>query len=333
MRMLLIRGVRLLAIEGMMAFGAATIFAAEPLLFKNKVPWPEVKGRFDHFAADTNTHRIFVAALGNNTVEVIDGVAAKRRHSITGQHKPCGIAFIAETKRLFVANGGDGTIKVYDSESYRLVKSITGLDDADNVRFDAKAGLLYVGHGDGGLSAVDPAKLEVVASIKLKAHPESFQLEQTSPRIFVNVPEAKHIAVVDREQRKVITTWPLEKFQANFPMALDETSRRLFIGCRRPARLVVLDTESGKPVSDLAISGDTDDLFYDARRRRLYASCGAGFVDVIEQTSSDNYRRVGSIPTSPGARTSFFSEALNLFFVAVPERGGGQAELRIFQPE
>jgi len=125
--------------------------------------------------------------------------------------------------------------------------------------------------------------------VKLAKHPESFQLEQNGSRIFVNVPDAKQVAVVDREKRAVIATWPMEKFQANFPMALDESNHRLFIGCRKPARLVVLDTDTGKPVTDLAISGDIDDLFYDLIRTQLYLSCGEGFIDVIRQRSPDKY--------------------------------------------
>src|SRR5262249_28655223 len=157
-----------------------------------------------HFAADTNTHRLFIAALGNNTVEVIDTASARRVQSIAGLHKPTGIAFLSTTHRLFVANGDDASVKVYDGQNYKLLKNISGLDDADNVRYDARANLLYVGCGNGALAIVDPEKLETVASIRLKAHPESFQLEQNGPRIFVNVPDAKQITVVDREQRKAI---------------------------------------------------------------------------------------------------------------------------------
>jgi DNA-binding beta-propeller fold protein YncE len=285
---------------------AATVSGAEHLMLKGTVPLPGVKGRFDHFAIDTNTHRLFLAALGNDTVEIFDTVSAKRLHTITGQHKPCGIAFIPATQRFFVANGDDGSVKVYDGQAYRLVKNITGLDDADNVRHDAKANRIYVGYGNGALGVIDPEKLETIGSIKLKAHPESFQLERNGPRIFVNLPDAKQIAVVDRDKRSVVATWPMDKFQANFPMALDDANHRLFIGCRKPASLAVVDTVTGKITADIAISGDTDDLFWDALRKRLYISCGEGFVDVIEQTAADKYTRRERIPTRNGARTSFF---------------------------
>jgi YVTN family beta-propeller protein len=309
-----------------------TTFGAEQFALKATVPLAGVKGRFDHFALDTNAHRLFVAALGNNTVEIIDTAGAQRLRTIPDQHKPCGIAFLPATKRLFVANGDDGSVKVYDSESYRLVKSITGLDDADNVRYDAKADLLYVGFGDGALGVIDPAKLEIVARIKLKAHPESFQLEQNGPRIFVNVPDARQITVVEREKRAIVATWPMEKFRANFPMALDDANHRLFAGCRQPARVVVLETETGKLLTDFAISGDTDDLFWDAARKRLYISCGEGFVDVFGETGG-TFTRTAHVATRAGARTSYFAPPFSEFYLAVPDRNGAAAELRIFTAE
>ena len=131
----------------------------------------------------------------------------------------------------------------------------------------------------------------------------------------------------------LLATWPMTQYTANFPMALDEANRRLFVGCRQPARLVVLDTSTGKTVSDLAISGDTDDLFYDAKRKRLYLSCGEGFIDVVEQQDADTYRRRAHIPTRAGARTSFFSDDRNEFYLAVPAQGAHEAEIRVFQPQ
>jgi hypothetical protein len=211
--------------------------------------------------------------------------------------------------------------------------TLADLPDADNLRPDATTKLAWLGYGDGAMAIIDPAAPKVVASIKLGGHPESFQLEQGGPRIFVNVPDAKHVAVIDREKRSVASIWSMQKFQANFPMALDEANHRLFIGCRKPARLVVLDTATGKPVTDLAISLDTDDLFYDTKRKRVYVSCGEGFIDVVEQSSRDSYRRLTRIASASGARTSFFSPDLDRLYLAVPGRGPQKAEIRIFQPQ
>jgi DNA-binding beta-propeller fold protein YncE len=309
--------------------------AQEPatLTLTKTVPLPGVKGRFDHFAIDVKGHRLFLAALGNNTLEVVDIAAGKRLQSITGLKKPTGVVYLPASNQIAVANGDDGTFRLYNGISYALVTKVDALDDADNVRVDQKSGLIYVGYGEGALAAIDPVTMKQTASIKLAAHPESFQLEPQGNRIFVNVPDAKHVAVIDRAQATVLATWPMTQFTANFPMALDETNGRLFVGCRQPARLVVFDTSTGKSAAGLTISSDTDDLFYDAKRKRLYLSCGEGFVDVIGQRDADTYRSLDRIPTRAGARTSFFSADLNEFYLAVPLQGEHEAEIRVFQPQ
>jgi DNA-binding beta-propeller fold protein YncE len=312
---------------------ALALCGQQPAVLKlaQTIPLPGVKGRFDHFAIDAKGHRLFVAALGNNTLEVVDIAAGKRLKSITGLRKPTGVLYLSEENQIGVSNGDDGTFKLFDAVSFAVVKSLGSLDDADNVRFDARTKLVYVGYAEGALAIINSATMRQTGSIKLTAHPEAFQLETQGQRIFVNVPDGNQIAVIDREKKSVVATWPMEKFQANFPMALDERSRRLFVGCRKPARLVVLDTETGKSVTDLEISGDTDDLFFDVKRERLYSSCGEGFLDVIQRSAGDRYERIARQPTRAGARTCFYSAELDRLFLAVPQRGGQDAEIRIYE--
>ena len=297
------------------------------------IPLPGVKGRFDHFSIDAKGNRLFVAALGNNTLEAIDLAAAKRIQSVADMSKPTGVLYLADHNQIAIANGDDATFKLLDGATFKVIQSLGEVPDADNLRLDPKTNLAWLGYGDGALAIIDAAGPRLTGSVKLAAHPESFQMEKEGVRIFVNVPDAKQIAVVDRDKRFVLAIWPMDKFQANFPMALDEPNHRLFVACRKPPRLVILDTETGKPVADLAISGDTDDLFHDAKRKRIYISCGEGFVDVIAQSSPDNYQRIAKVSTAAGARTSFFSPDLDRYYLAVPDRGNQKAEIRVFQPE
>jgi len=314
---------------------AFAVHAAEPatLELTQTIPLPGVKGRFDHFAIDTTGKRLFVAALGNNTLEVVDLAAGKRIRSLAGMSKPTGVLYLPDPNQVIVANGDDGTLKILGGADFKVLQNLTALADADNLRFDPQTKLAWLGYGEGALGIIDPAAAKLLGSVKLPAHPESFQLETGNRRIFVNVPDAKQVAVIDRVKRTVTDTWPMETFQANFPMALDETNHRLFIGCRQPARLVVLDTATGKPAADLAISGDIDDLFYDAPRKRLYLSCGEGFLDTVEQTTADTYTRASQMPTAPGARTCYFSPVTDRLYLAVPDRGAQKAEIRIYQPQ
>jgi hypothetical protein len=200
--------------------------------------------------------------------------------------------------------------------------------DADNLRYDVAAKQLYVGHGGGGLGAIDVTRGGIAAEIPLSAHPESFQLESRGSRVFVNVPSAHHIAVVDREKKRVIATWPLEFVAANFPMVLDESTHRLMIATRIPGRLLVFDTESGKQIAKLDLHGDCDDLFFDPSRRQLYASCGEGFIDVFTQTTEDHYALKRAVKTAGKARTCFFDG--EHIYLAVPKQGDRSAEVRCY---
>src|SRR5207247_4143612 len=260
------------------------------LKLKQTIPLPGVEGRIDHFALDASGERLFVCALGNNTVEVLDLRKGERVHSITGLGAPQGIAYIPELDRLFVANDKGGIFKIYDAKSFQPVGELNFKDDADNVRYDEGAKRIYVGFGSGGIAIVNAVDGKQLGSITLAAHPEAFELEKNGKRIFVNVPNSRHVAVIDREKGEVVTTWKTDLAFGNFPMALDETNHRLFLGCRMPSKLIVLNTDSGDVVTKIDISGDPDDVFYDSKRHRIYATCGAGKIDIIEQTGADAYR-------------------------------------------
>lgn len=295
------------------------------------IPLPGVEGRFDHFAVDLQRQHLFVAALGNDTLEVLNLRAGKHFRSIKGLQKPTGIAFAPEFNRIFAASGDGETCEIFNGDTFSLVQSVKSLPDADNVRYDSAAKYLYVGYGDGALAVVDAASGQRLGDIKLAGHPESFQLEKAGARIFVNIPSAGHIAVVDRAKRAVVATWPLEGARSNFPMALDEANHRLFVGCRDPARVLIYDTSSGRVTATLKIAGDTDDLFYDTARKRLYVACGAGFINVFQQHGADRYALIASIATAAGARTALFVPELKRLYVAVPHRGTQGAQIRVYK--
>jgi DNA-binding beta-propeller fold protein YncE len=293
------------------------------------IPLEGVEGRIDHLAVNPSAGRLYVAALGNNTVEVIDLAAGRRVDTIKGLEEVQGIVAIPELQRLVVASGGDGQCRIYDS-SLRIVGQIGDLEDADNVRYDPQAGQAIVGFGHGALAFVDPQSGTKVGEIKLDGHPESFQLEARGARIFVNVPGAGEVAVVDRTRQAVVAKWPLSEAKGNFPMALDEADHRLFIGCRRPAKLLVLDTEAGGTVAVLDIVGGTDDIFYDRANRRIYVSGSKGGISVVQQTDADHYAALADVPTAPGAQTSLFVPGTGKLYVAIPHRGSQQAQIEVF---
>ena len=315
--------------------GIVTVAAqsAAPLKLKQTIPLSGVEGRIDHFAFDPAGERLFICALGNNTVEVLDLRKGNRVHSITGLGAPQGVAYVPEVNRLFVANDKDGICKIYDGKSFQVVGELNLKDDADNVRYDEATKKIYVGFGTGGIAVLNAPDGKQLGSIKLSAHPEAFQLEKNGNRIFVNVPNSRHVEVIDRDKGEVIARWKTDLAFGNFPMALDEANHRLFVGCRLPSRLVVLNTDSGDVVAKIDISGDSDDVFYDSKRHRIYAICGAGKIDIIEQTDPKTYKALTKVDTAIGARTGLFVPERDTLFVAVPNRGSQQTEIRSYQVE
>jgi YVTN family beta-propeller protein len=304
---------------------------SEPLKLETTIPMAEVQGRIDHLSIDVKGQRLFVAALGNNSLEVIDLRENKRVHTINGLAEPQGIAYIPSVNRLFVANAKDGSVRAFDVDSWKILKSISYGDDADNLRYDPSNGHIWVGYGGGALGEFDQEGTKL-ADIKLDAHPESFQLEKSRSRIFVNLPGSQKISVVDRKTRRVVESWGTGGPLANYPMALDERDHRLFVVTRLPARLIVLDTDQGKRVATLSAIGDCDDVFYDERRHRIYAIGGEGGISVFQQRDADHYDELGRIKTVSGARTGFFSAELDKLYVAVRKHESQSAEIRLYVP-
>src|SRR5438105_11716624 len=235
-----------------LCYTLATVRAqTAPLKLTETIALPGVEGRIDHFAFDAAGERLFVCALGNNTVEVVDLHKGVRVHSMTGFGAPQEIAYIPELNRIFVANDKGGICKIYDGKSFQAVGELDFKDDADNVRYDSTTKQIYVGFGSGGIAVVNAPDGKQIGSIKLSAHPEAFELDKNGKRIFVNVPNARNVAVIDQEKGKVVATWKTDLAFGNFPMALDDANHRLSIGCSLPPKLVTLDSATGQRVSSI----------------------------------------------------------------------------------
>ncbi len=307
----------------------------QPLVLVRIIPVPDAEGRFDHMAVDVKRGRIFAAVYGNDTIEVMDAPRGRRIHTIQGGlNKPQGVAYIPESNRIVVSNSGDGSCKIFDGETYKLIDTVKFPEDADQLRYDPVTKRVYVGYGDGAIGMIDMTNNKRLDSdFEVGVHPESFQLEESGPRIFVNLASISQIAVIDRNAHTV-TKWPLSEAGTNFPMALDETHHRLFVAARRPARLLVLDMESGKVIASLPGAADTDDMWYDATRKRIYVPSGEGFIFVYQQIDPDRYERIAKIPTAIGARTSAYYGQVgkhNSFYLAVPGRSNKGAELWVYE--
>ena len=241
------------------------------------IPLPNVRGRIDHASVDLKGQRLFLAAVANNTLEVIDLKTGQRVRTITDLEEPQGVYYDAGTNRLFVACGGNGVTNVYDGTTFKLIASHKFPDDADNIRYDARTNQVIVGYagakqlrkreeGTGGLGFLD-TNGKLIREIVIDAHPESFRLEGKGTRLFVNVPDKQEIEVVNLDKSAVVARWPVTASKNNFPMSLDEAHHRLMVGAWVPPRLLVFDTDSGKQVASAEVSGNSDDLFLRCEQR------------------------------------------------------------------
>lgn len=303
-----------------------------PLRLVQVITLPDVAGPLGHMSADPLGRRLFVAALGNSAVEIIDLRAGRLTAEIANMPQPQGILYEANTRRLFVSSGADGTCRAFDvSTTFSMLAAVPLGGNASAIRYAPATRQLVVGYGSGALGFIDPVNMSLIGSVDLVGHPEGFQIETNSNRAFVNVPDAQHVTIVNRATRTIIESWPMGNLSLNYPMALDESHNRLFVGCRRPAMMQIFDTAGGA-IAQFGIDDDADDMFYDARHARLYVSCGQGVLDVIAQDSPDAYHLALALPTAPGARTSLYDPILDRLFVALPLRPGHPAEIRVYAP-
>lgn len=306
--------------------------AQPPLVMERRIAMDRVGGRIDHMAIDLGRKRLIVAALGNGTVELVDLVANKVTNRIDGLRSPQGIGYVAGADLILVASAGDGSVRMFRGGNLAPEGVVQLGADADNVRIDSHNGHAFVGYGSGGLAVIDPLTASVLARVPLPAHPEGFQLNLGDHRVFVNLPDARQIAVVDLAAGRAVASWPLPNLLSNFPMAIDEAGDRLAVAFRHPARLAVLAPSDGTVIASHETCGDADDVFFDDRRRRIYVSCGTGVIDVFEQAGT--LRQIARIPTAAGARTALFVPALDRLYVAA-RAGllGGQAAILVFRPQ
>lgn len=302
-----------------------------PLQLEAKIPLGDVRGRIDHMAVDLKRQRLFVAELGNDAIGVIELANRKLLRTITGLKEPQGVGYEPSTDALYVTNAGDGSVRLFEGNEYEPKGQIELGSDADNVRVDAAISRIFIGYGSGALAVIDPATRSKVADIPVKAHPEGFQIDSGTGQIFVNVPDAHGIAVVDRASQKQTGKWPIPDHGANFPMALDPVRRRVLAAFRAPAELGVFSMTGGKLIATAETCGDADDLFIDAKRDRVYVSCGSGFIDVLEAKGT-TYRLIARIPTVSGARTSLFVPELDRLLVAVRTSAAEPAAIWVFRP-
>lgn len=302
-------------------------FGTQYLQLEKVIPLPKVSGRIDHLDINIKDQIIYVAALGNNSLEIVNLKQNKDIHSIRGLDEPQGVGYIPQTNEIFVANGGSGTCYFYNAYTYRKTGTVQLSSDADDVYYDSASHKIYVGYGNGGIAAIDVNSHQQTGDAKLPVHPERFQLDRTLGEIFVNLPSAHAIGVIDVKQMKLIDKWKIKSLNSNFPMALDSLHHHILVGYRQPATLAILDAKTGKLIATSTMAGDADDMYYDQENGRIYVSGGSGYMDIFTHQDQNSYVKIAHIASRNGARTSLLAPNLHLFILA--ERANGEKEAKL----
>ena len=314
---------------------ASAAQSSAPLTLAKTIALKSVVGRFDHFAFDPATNRLFVAATGNHSVEIVNITDGEVTEHITGLGKPHGLAWI--DGKLFIADGTLAALKIYSGSPLKLVASLPLSDDADDMVYDPSTKLLYVGHG--GSSAAVPGRVAVVnaesstlvANLPTSAHPEALEIDPEGKRIFANIADSGEIGVIDGTTHTITATWKLARAKDNVPVAYDAEDHALIIGCRTPPRAVSLDAISGKEISDLPSAAGADDLFYEPSSHRAYLITGSGNIDVYQVGPDKSLKSLGSVKTGRGAKTGLLVPSIRALFIAVPADGATSAQIRIYK--
>ncbi len=320
---------RTLVLSFVLATFCGLAWGQKPALrLERTIPLPGVEGRIDHLSADVTNHRVFISALGNGTVEVVDLNRGQRIGEIKGLKEPQGVLYVPQHESLYVATGGDGMVRLYNGKMLAPAGSISLGDDADNLRFDLQRNKVVVGSGSGAIAFLS-LDLSGKVEVRLPVHPESFQFA-SGGALLVNLPNDGSIALIDVPRLRVASKWTHLDARANFPMAVDLSGDRFFVACRRPAQLLELNQHGGSVQQRMNTVGDADDLFYDQARERIYVIGGEGFVDVVEAPKNEKFKSIAHVPTSTGARTGLFVPAWNQLLVAAPHRGNEPARLLVY---
>ncbi len=311
-----------------------------PLKLVATIPLPGLQdGDFDHFAPDVDGHRLFLTGEENGKVLVLDSSTNKLIHTMEDVKAPHAIFYRKDLKKLFIVEGDASAVKVYDSDSYKLLDEIKVSVDADSIAYDPATNYLYVVNGGREahtpyslISVVDTNSSKKLRDIKINSnHVEAIVLEKGGPRMFCNITGRNAVGVLDRNKSALTATWPLPAGDTqNVAMALDEANHRLFVVTRKPGKLIVLNSDSGKVIADLPAVGFVDDMSFDAKQRRLYLA-GDQFVDVFEQKDPDHYALLAKIPGSFRAKTGILVPELNRYYLAVPHHEKKDAEVRVYE--
>jgi YVTN family beta-propeller protein len=331
-----VRNIMLAVIFGLISAAVLAQTAPAPLRFSRSVILPNISGKFDHFAFDPAAKRLFVAATGSHSVEVVDLSTGSVIQSIPGLSKPHGLAWVPETSSLYVADGALAELRVYKGSPLALAGTIKLSNDADDMVYNSTLHRLYVGHGGSDpanparIAVVDTTHFALIANVSVASHPEALDLDEGGQRVFANIAGSNEVAVIDASTDAIAAHWKLTKAADNVPMAYDSEHNLLFVACRKPGMLIAIDASTGNELASAQADAGADDLFYDAVLKRVYVIAGSGVVDVYQVDAQKQLHPLEATHTASGAKTGLFVPSQHALYVGIPADSAHPAEVRIY---
>ena len=319
------------------------------------IPLPGVNGRLDHMGVDLEQKRLFVAAVDNHTLEVIDLTGGKVLKSLGGFKDTQDALFLGGNFNKLYVSSLDGHLRIFHGETFNLVQDVKIEPDPNRLFYDPATNLVYFGYGgqNAGFdqygrvgimqarpgAGYDQLVADMIAPTSRPGHLADLAMDDNG-RLLICDSRADVIYQFDSHKRELIKTWRTAGDGAA-DMALDRAGHRLFVGTRVPPQMTVYDSVSGKEIQTLQGPETMDGVHYDAECKRIYMTGGrwygspeasSGWIYVYQQKDADHYEVISRIKTRPGSGTSLFVPQLNRLYVASQAIGAQRAAILVFEP-
>jgi DNA-binding beta-propeller fold protein YncE len=320
-------------LAGALMLGAAAIVTpapaqgTAPLRLVKTVTLPGYTGDFDHLAIDRQRGRILVAAEDHATLEIFDLKTGNHLKTISGFGAPHTILIRPNSPNILVTDSGNEMTAVLDAETYAKKGSVKLIPGADSAGYDAVANIWYIVTGGkdvdmktAEIEAINPDTGQKLGQITFNDnHVEAMALEKSGDRLFINLAQTNKLAVVNRKTMTEIAEWPVPPAKGNAMVAFDEGAKRLYVVCRDPGMVVVMDSDTGAVVSTASAPLRADDVMMDIATHRLYVPGGEGYIGVYDTSHPDQIQQIAKVTTAPGAKTGLLLPDLKkMLLVASP---------------
>jgi DNA-binding beta-propeller fold protein YncE len=297
-------------------------------------------GDFDHFAVDYDRNRLLLAAEDHGTVEVFDLKTSAHLRTVKGFGNPHSILARKGVPTLFITDSEKQMSTIRNADTLDKEKTVTLTPGADTAKYDSTSNTLYVVTGGkdvemktANLEAVNPDTGDRKALLTFPDnHVEAMAFVEGDPRLFINLTQTNKLAVVDRRTMKVINVWPVPPAQQNAMVAFDQGQHRLYVVCRQPGMVVVMNSDTGAVVGTQPAPLRADEVQYDANSHRLYVPGGEGYMGIYDTGDPDHLKLVEKVPTAPGAKTGILLPSMHRLFLAVsPGESNAMAKVLTYE--